>query len=426
MFVTALVANEKQEIFELDGYAAVGMSGDNFIPLTKENTLKMPYGSEIMLLSDRIPVFFNIAKKKIESLSQNPFDPYSRIFPVATFNSPGYLATYIAGYKESKNAKILPLFSYGALGWSDDDFAVAAIHIDKERRQDLRLMPMEKVNSGVREMRKKMPHNRLLKHLEKCALIYGCPAGKNFFLKRFEAPLPTSTHCNAACLGCISYQPREGSIISCQERIDFIPSPDEIAEIALTHIGNTDNAIVSFGQGCEGDPIFSGDTICDAVKKIRSETSEGTINVNTNASKPDIIERMIEAGIDSIRVSINSVRKKCYHAYFRPKGYKFEDVIESIKLASSNKIFVSINYLNCPGFTDTKQEAEAFIEFLRKNTINRIQWRNLNYDPLGYILAMNKAEKSDSPIGMDNHLKYIANNFPDIEFGYFNPSLQKL
>ena len=36
--LTALVANANGEIFELEGYAALGMAGDTQIPLTLENT----------------------------------------------------------------------------------------------------------------------------------------------------------------------------------------------------------------------------------------------------------------------------------------------------------------------------------------------------------------------------------------------------
>jgi len=44
-FVTALVANEKGEFFDLDGYAAVGMAGSRVVPLTAETTMNMPFGS---------------------------------------------------------------------------------------------------------------------------------------------------------------------------------------------------------------------------------------------------------------------------------------------------------------------------------------------------------------------------------------------
>ena len=54
---------------------------------------------------------------------------------------------------------------------------------------------------------------------------------------------------------------------------------------------------------------------------------------------------------------MNSVRPECYRAYFRPKSYTFDDVMLSVDLALSRGRFVSINYLNCPGFTDAAEEA---------------------------------------------------------------------
>ena len=105
-------------------------------------------------------------------------------------------------------------------------------------------------------MRTHLPDNRLARHLEHCALTYGCPAGKNFFLGRYEAPLPTSRACNARCLGCLSLQ-QESGIPCSQDRIAFTPTAEEIAEVALTHIGRVNKAVVSFGQGCEGDPLMA-------------------------------------------------------------------------------------------------------------------------------------------------------------------------
>ncbi len=48
--LTALVANQAGEIFELDGYAAVGMEGSLMKPLSTKQTRRIPYGSELMLL----------------------------------------------------------------------------------------------------------------------------------------------------------------------------------------------------------------------------------------------------------------------------------------------------------------------------------------------------------------------------------------
>ena len=420
-FVTAVAANTEGEIIEIEGFAAMGMAGSDFVPLTKNNTIDMPFGGEFMFLPDRIPIVYNIAAGRFEALTENPYVSGEKIMPVAAFNSPGYTISYISAYKEDDNAVFLPLFSYGAVGWSHGGFRSAAILVDRERRQDLRLMQQDKVVSGVRKMRKKMPGNRLRAHLEKCALEYGCPAGKNFFLGRYEAPLPTSQHCNARCLGCISLQ-EDSKLKSSQNRITFTPTPEEIAAVALEHIKKVDKSIVSFGQGCEGDPLLAADVIEKAIKIIRSETKRGTININTNGSLPDIINHLFDAGLDSIRISLNSVRSKCYDAYFRPKGYSFSHVKKSIDIAAARGKFVSINYLNCPGFTDTPEEVEALILFIKKHGLNMIQWRNLNFDPLRYLDIMNKTARHSKPAGMQTTFKKIKKAFPKLKHGYFNPS----
>jgi len=418
------VANHKGEIFDLEGYAAVGMAGSSFVPLSTDNTIEMPYGGELMLLPDRWPVLYNIEKGRLETLHKNPFEPGRPIFPVAAFNSPGYVISYISAYQENESAEYLPLFSYGAAGWHNGVFRSAAILVDSERRQDLRLMKHEDVVSGVKKMQITMPGNRLRKHLEKCALEYGCPAGKNFFLERFEAPLPVSQYCNARCLGCLSLQ--KNSQIPCsQDRIAFTPSPEEIAEIAITHIKRVNHSVVSFGQGCEGDPLMAADVIERAIRIIRSATSKGTINVNTNGSKPDAVKRLINAGLDSVRISINSFQKKCYTAYFRPVDYSFPDVKKSIDIALKKEKFISVNYLNCPGFTDTPEEMEALTQFMKQHPVSMIQWRNLNFDPARYWKRMHSASRQSLPDGVEKVLSRIKKLFPNLKYGYFNPPKER-
>ncbi|MBW2180251.1 MAG: radical SAM protein [Deltaproteobacteria bacterium] len=418
--ITAVVADQTGNIFELDGYAAVGMSGQSFFPMTADMVTNMPYGGEMMFLPDRIPVLYNIGADRIETLSENPNLPGKRIYPVAAFNSPGYVISYVVAYAEKKSAEHLPLFSYGAVGWQRGKFMSAVIQVDTERRQDLRLMKQKKIIAGIHKMKKVMPQNRLRAHLENCALQYGCPAGKNFFLKRFEAPLPTARSCNAGCLGCLSLQDKT-NISNSQERIDFTPSPEEISEVALTHIKHVKCSVVSFGQGCEGEPLLAANVIAPAIRMIRSRTHNGTINVNTNGSSPEIIGKLFDAGLDSVRISMNSVRKDCYTAYFRPNGYTFEDVIKSIELAIARNKFISINYLNCPGFTDSPEEVEVLMEFLKRYPVNMIQWRNLNFDPIRYYDVMNSIAEHGMPIGMDTLISDIKRSFPSLKHGYFNP-----
>jgi len=423
-FVTAVVSNKAGEIFDLEGYAAVGMAGSSLVPLTIDDTMNMPFGGELMLMPDRKPLLYNIKHHRIESLLENPYSPGESIFPVAAFNSPGYVISFVSAFKENKNAGFLPLFSYGAVGWHNDKFRTAVIRVDRERRQDLRLMKPEDVVAGIRIIQEEMPDNRLVKHLEKCAMKYGCPAAKNFFLGRYEAPLPTSRHCNAHCLGCLSLQ-KNSDIPHSQDRIDFKPSSNEIAGVALCHIKRVKQSVVSFGQGCEGDPLLAADVIEPAIKEIRSKTRQGTINMNTNGSKPEILKKLIAAGLDSIRISLNSVRKNCYDAYFRPSGYAFVDVIKSIELALKKKIFVSINYLNCPGFTDTPEEVKALINFINRYPVNMIQWRNLNFDPLRYWKVMSAVTEPGTPVGMHRVVRQVKESFPDVKHGYFNPPKEK-
>jgi pyruvate-formate lyase-activating enzyme len=422
--LTAVVAGASGEIFELEGYAAVGMAGEFLAPLTAAQTQQMPYGSELMFLPDRIPLLHNLSTGKLEAVQANPYEPGSPLFPVAAFNSPGYVVSRSCAYQEAITASMLPLFSYGAVGWHPGGFRSAVILVDDEPRQDLRFMKPEDVMNGIKALRKIMPVNRLRAHLEHCAMTYGCPAGKNFFLGRYEAPLPTSQSCNARCLGCLSLQ-QSGVISNSQARIAFTPTPDEIAEIALYHIHRVKSAVVSFGQGCEGDPLLAADVIEPAIRLIRTKTLKGTININTNASRPEILSKLVDAGMDSMRVSMNSVRDACYEAYFRPKRYEFKDVEASIDLALSRGLHVAINYLNCPGFTDAPEEVEALKDFLFKHPLHFIQWRNLNYDPVRYLKAMHAVAVHSPPMGMENVLRLIREQFPGVCYGYFNPPKER-
>lgn len=424
MYAKGLVADCRGEIFDLEGYAALGMCGKYMFPLFANDLVSLPHGSEIMLLPDRYPVLWNIYEKRPETLRENPWNPKEKLFPVAAFNSPGYVITHHPAYVEEKNAKILPLFAYGAVGWAGDGFSSAVFQVDREKRQDLRLMPVEKVREGVLEIRKRLPKNRLLLHIKNCALVYGCPAAKNFFLGRFEAPLPTSHTCNARCLGCISLQDNP-ELSSCQNRIAFTPSPEEIAEIALLHIERVPEAVVSFGQGCEGDPLFASRVIEPALRLIRQKTDQGTLNMNTNASLPKVLDALFAAGLDSIRVSMNSARKSVYHAYFNPKGYDFSHVLESIRIAEKWERHVAINYLNAPGVSDLPEEVSALEDLLRNYRIHLIQWRNLNFDPLRYYKLVKNAAPLGKGRGMKALILYIKKNFPHVSHGYFNPPRER-
>jgi len=421
-----LVADQNGHIFAISGLDAAGMKGPRYYRLSPEDLIPLPSGSELFMLPDRLPVGFDPAQKSFIHLENNPFAMREEpCFAVAAFISPGYTATFTSAYKEIQKKDRLPLFAYAAVAYYKDSFYIAATCVDRERRQDLRYMDMPRIKRNVKRFQKLFPSNRLMRHLETCALCYGCPAAKNFFQQRYEAPLPTSPTCNARCEGCLSSQPEEKCSVT-QPRITFVPSPEEIAEVALWHIQNVGDPVVSFGQGCEGEPLMVADTIERSIRLIRKQTCKGIINLNTNASKPDAIQKLFDAGLNSIRVSMNSVQEKYYTRYYKPVGYSFADVCHSVKIAQEKKGWVSVNYLSVPGFTDTKEEAAALKKFVRKYKINMIQWRNLNFDPAEYFRLMKIKREEPVLENMAAHIQNIHAQFPFLMKGYFNPSQKRI
>ena len=403
-----------------------GMKGGEYFRLTPGELVKLHPDSELFMLPDRKPVGYDASSGRFAVIDKNPLIGKNEpCYAVSAFLAPGYTASYSACYKERPSARMLPLFSYAPAVFYKNAFYAPGIRVDREKRQELSGMDAGALRKGVRDLRKIFPRNRLVRHLERCALVYGCPAAKNFFLKRYEGPLPSSPFCNARCIGCISHQPGRSCPVT-QPRITFVPTPEEIAETALYHIGGVKDPVVSFGQGCEGEPLVVGEVLEQAVKLIRKATSKGVINLNTNASRPDCLGRLFDSGLDSIRVSVNSVREPYYTAYYKPKGYTFPDVVRSVRIAKKKGAFVSMNYLVMPGFTDLKEEAAALLHFLDKTGIDMIQWRNLNYDPLGYFRKMRFKAKREDMIGMDVLIKTVEKRYPGMMKGYFNPSRRRM
>lgn len=390
------------------------MEADFFSRISPKELIRLPQDSQLFRLPHRAPVGYDNGTKKFVVLKG--------CYAVAGFASPGFTITYNASYQEIGKPKALPLFSYGAVASYKDELYVTAIRVDNDIRHDSRFIDITLVKKNIKKFKDIFIHNRLVRHLEKCALVYRCPNAQNFFLSRYEAPLPTSPLCNAACLGCISYR-YDKNCRGTQGRIRFKPSAEEVSEIALFHIANANKAVVSFGQGCEGEPLLACDTIEKSIRLIRKATDRGTINMNTNGSNPEAVCRLFDAGLDSVRVSLNSVQEAYYMKYHKPIGYTFKDVFQSIKIAKNKGGFVSINYLIMPGFTDSCDEHIAFKRFIEKYRVDMVQWRNLNFDPPRYFKELNVRIGSGKLIGIREVIASIKKCFPHLRAGYFNPSI---
>jgi pyruvate-formate lyase-activating enzyme len=200
------------------------------------------------------------------------------------------------------------------------------------------------------------------------------------------------------------------------ERIRFVPTVDEVLEVALPHLEEAEDAIVSFGQGCEGEPLMQWRLLERSIRELRERTDRGTINLNTNGSFPDRVAKLCDAGLDSVRVTLNSPHLKFYKRYHKPNGYSFGEVLDSMVQAKKKGIYTSINLLVFPGFTDREEEVEGLIKLIRKTDLDLIQMRNLNIDPDLYLKTMGKGEG----MGISKMIDILKKEFPSLQFGYFN------
>jgi pyruvate-formate lyase-activating enzyme len=416
-----LFADETGNILEFSDLEMVGSSAGRPVRLLAGDWIPLPPGSELFQLPGRLPVGYDPATASFRVLERDPYTGSSQVRAVAAFIAPAHTQLYSAAYKSLAEAAVLPLFAYTAVGWHNDGFMVSAVRIDEDPRQDSDRFDQTEIEKNARRMMKEQRNNRLIQHLGNCALGYGCPAAKNYFLQRWEAPLPTSPACNARCLGCISLQ-EDSEICATQDRIRFVPTPEEIAQVAIPHLQNAPRAVISFGQGCEGEPLLQTDTIAESIRMMRRATGRGTINVNTNASLPDSVGLLRESGLDSIRISLNSCRPAYYQRYYKPNGYSLKTVETSIRIMKSLGGFVSLNYFVLPGFTDEGAELEALSQLVSETGIDLIQMRNLNIDPEWYLQGIG-FEPEGETIGMLRFLQILEDRFPDLRFGYFNPCL---
>jgi wyosine [tRNA(Phe)-imidazoG37] synthetase (radical SAM superfamily) len=407
-------ADADGNIFEDERYLAVGRSGYNVYPLTAEDFIELPTGSDLFTLPGRRPYGLNVATGEM--------DIREDVQAVASLNAPAYTQLYMAAFgTEEENAPTLPLFCYTVVGWLDGKFWTTAVRIDPDERQDLENFDQEYIVKKTDERLALHKGNRLIEHLgNNCSKRYECPAARNFFLGRWECPIPVSPACNSNCLGCISFQPDEHGLTSPQDRLTFIPTVDEIVEFTLPHLENAERPIVSFGQGCEGEPLLVWQLIRDVIIRLREKTQRGIININTNGSKPKAVEELMKVGLNSIRVSTNSARKNIYESYYLPNNYEFQDIRESARIVRQYGGWASINYFTFPGMTDQEEEYQALRDFIKYADLSMIQWRNFNIDPDWYLGKIGITELKEG-IGIDTVMKKIREEFPHLAYGYFNP-----
>jgi len=382
-----------------------------------DRLIPIPAGTTLMHLPGRVP---------LGRATSGRTEPIEDAVAVAAVLPPGYLRTWLPAYQEQPSAPVLPLFGYAAVASINGEPHVAALRTDRWEAWNPQAEERKAIDRAIAAARVALPDSRLRRHLETCATDYRCLTAQNVFVRRGEGAIPVSPACNAACLGCISEQ--WGDVDSPQTRLGFAPTAPEIAELAGWHLSATpsptlptrgrDRApnFVSFGQGCEGEALTRGAALVEATRRIRAAAPMATIHLNTNGSRPDVLRRLVDAGLNSIRISIFSLDDARFRAYYRPVGYGLEQVAECADVVRRAGGQVTINLLTFPGISDAPAEIDALVAFVQRHGVHQVQLRSLNVDP-HWLLA--RIPDPTRGIGMRAFVTQLRARCPGLRLGNF-------
>lgn len=374
-----LTSDRQNALIDEPDLQVLTQQGEELLLPDPADWIPLPEGAGLISLPGRVPL-------GIDSIGQ-VMEVEDRMAVAATLPQ-GYTRLGLPAFTDAVEAEELPLYGYAAVAWQQGSIWVAAHATDPMRdRWDPRHFSTAELENLITQRKAEFPNNRIIEQLAHCAMDYACFTAQNMFYRRWEAGIPVSPQCNARCLGCISLQPSE-CCPSPQTRLSFVPTVEEISSIGAAHLQLAEDAIISFGQGCEGEPSLQWPVLCEAMTEIRCHTDQGTININSNAGNTAAITALVKSGLDSIRVSLNSVRPSFYNAYYRPLNYQLEDVFRSMQVCQENGVQIALNLLSFPGITDRESELGALLACIRKYKISMVQMRNLNIDPVLYWQQM--------------------------------------
>jgi pyruvate-formate lyase-activating enzyme len=402
-------ADENGNVYDHPTLAGLGRAGDVITEVMEDEWIPLPEGATLVSLPGTRAVGLDPETGEMRAAE-------GEVTAVGALLPQGYTRLFVPAFVKRDKSRPLPLFGYTAVAWQDGAFYVAAEETDAPEPWNPKNCDVDELEAQVEFLLAKHSGNRLYRHLSKCALEYECLTASNTFLRRLEGAVPVSFACNAGCFGCISEQPPERGFVSPQTRMNFKPTVEEVVQVMLEHL-RTPDSIISFGQGCEGEPSTQAPLIIEAIRRVRSQTDMGYININTNAGLTDHIKGIVDAGLDLMRVSIISALSDHYNAYYMPRGYSLAHVEKSLRYAADQGVYTSLNYLVFPGVTDREEEMEAMIDFARRTGLKLIQMRNLNIDPDSYLQLIPPAK--GEIYGMKRMLEIFREELPDVAIGSY-------
>ncbi len=335
---------------------------------------------------------------------------------------PGYTRTLLPAASRPAlgvaGVPVLPQWAYTAAAYSPQGPVAWALHTDRRGHWDPARHSTADL-AGLVEERLCRADNPVYRQLARCALQWSCFTAQNTFYGRDEGAIPSSAACNARCVGCLS-ETAEGMPPSSHDRILRSPTAEEMADVGAEHLaGATGRTMVSFGQGCEGEPLLRWKEIVRAIRLMRGRTSRGSINVNTNGSLPDALGALADAGLDAVRISLNSASPDLYSAYYRPVSYSLADVEASMRVARKKGLYLALNLLVFPGVTDREKEVERLAALVRRVGADQVQARSLAMDPDVYWEIARDRGGQGPALGVPALLRALRTARPGLVVGNF-------
>jgi pyruvate-formate lyase-activating enzyme len=418
-----LFADDRGVVYDHPSLLASVRSGDDLVR-PRERPAPLPAGGTLCMLPGRRPVGVDPASGGLVTLrsvrvGRRSFVPHA----VGATLPPGWTRTLLPGAARPPlttvgEAPVLPQWAYTAAALGPDGPVVFALHTDRRRHWSPGSHGTRDLAARV-EARLARTGNPVWRQIGRCALEWRCFTAQNTFYGRDEGAVPSSAACNAACLGCLSEQ-EEGMPPSSHERIARPPSAEEMAEVAAEHLERaTGRVVISFGQGCEGEPLLRWRAIADAIRRVRARTRRGSINVNTNGSVPGALAALLDAGLDACRISLNSASPDLYASYYRPAGYALGDVVRSIRTAKERGAYVALNLLTFPGVTDRAEEVERMARLVGETGVDQVQTRSLAIDPDVYMAVARHRGGRGPALGVRALLDALRAARPGLVVGNF-------
>jgi len=419
-----LFADDRGVVYDHPALLAAVRTGDELVRAA-ERPVPLPEGATLSMLPGRRPVGIDPRDGALVVLGEVKVGR-RRIVPhaVGATLPPGFTRTYLPAAARPPLATVgappvLPQWAYTAAALGPRGPVAWALRTDRRSHW-----------SPARHSTPELPglvaatlagsRNPIYRQLSRCALEWRCFTAQNTFYGRDEGAIPSSAACNAACVGCISEQPADMPPAS-HERIARPPTAEEMAEVALRHLGRaTGRVMVSFGQGCEGEPLLRWREIERALRLVRARTSRGSLHANTNGSLPEALGRLVDAGLDSVRISTNSASPDLYAAYYRPVRYGLADVERSIRTARAKGAYVALNLLTFPGVTDREGEVERLCALVRRTGVDQVQTRPLAIDPDVYLAVGRGRGAGGRAIGIRGLVAALRAARPGLRVGNFS------